>query len=135
MRSTPWGALPQGPRRRPQIRRRRPAVRAGGTERLSAGEVEYAILLFNGDGVPANEVKAAQISAAPPPRATPSPRTASPACSSTGRGVPANKIEAAAWHILAAAQGLADPWLDDALKDLTTDDRARAERVVGRASA
>ena len=48
-----------------------------------------------------------------------------------GRGVPANKIDAAAWHILAAAQGLADPWLDNALKELTAEERKRAEKLVG----
>jgi TPR repeat protein len=47
-----------------------------------------------------------------------------------GRGVPANKVDAAAWHILAAAQGLADPWLDDALKDLSAADRKSAEKLA-----
>jgi len=44
--------------------------------------------------------------------------------------VPQNKVDAAAWHILAAAQGLSDPWLDDALKGLSKDDRTRAERLA-----
>jgi hypothetical protein len=41
-----------------------------------------------------------------------------------------NKVEAGAWHLMAAAQGLADTWLDDALKDLSADERARAERLA-----
>jgi len=47
-----------------------------------------------------------------------------------GRGVPQNKVDAAAWHLLAAAQGLSDSWLDNALKDLTADERTRAERLA-----
>ena len=38
----------------------RPPVRARGRNGSSVGEVEYAILLFNGDGVPANEAQAAR---------------------------------------------------------------------------
>ena len=49
--------------------------------------------------------------------------------------MPANKIDAAAWHILAAAQGLTDPWLDDAFKDLTADERNRAEKLAAERSA
>ena len=77
----PRRALSQGPGRRPRMRGSRPPVRARrAATAVSVGEVEYAILLFNGDGVPANEIAGrAAISAAPPPRATPSPRTASPA--------------------------------------------------------
>jgi TPR repeat protein len=48
----------------------------------------------------------------------------------TGRGLPQSLVEAASWHLLAAAQGLADPWLDQALRNLSTEDRARAERLA-----
>jgi len=44
--------------------------------------------------------------------------------------VPANRVDAAAWHILAAAQGLSDPWLDNAFKDLNADERTRAEKLA-----
>ena len=47
-----------------------------------------------------------------------------------GRGVPQNLVEAAAWHLLAAAQGLTDGWLDQALRNLSAEDRARAERLA-----
>jgi TPR repeat protein len=52
-----------------------------------------------------------------------------------GRGVPQNRVEAASWHLLAAAQGLSDKWLDDALKDLSREERARAEKLAGDRSA
>jgi TPR repeat protein len=48
----------------------------------------------------------------------------------SGRGVPQNRVEAAAWHLAAAAQGLADPWLDGALRELSADERARSERLA-----
>ena len=60
--------------------RSRLAVRARGAERLSVGDVEYAILLFNGDGVPGTKARRRIISAAPPPRAMPSRKTVSRAC-------------------------------------------------------
>jgi len=95
-----------------------------------AGEVEFAILQFNGKGVPANEVLAARNfrKAAMKGNAIAQNRLAR--LYVMGRGLPANKIEAAAWHMMAAAQGLADPWLDDALKDMPTADRTRAEEIV-----
>jgi hypothetical protein len=34
----------------------------------------------------------------------------------------------------AASQGLSDTWLDDALKDLSPDERARAERLAAERS-
>ena len=100
-----------------------------------AGEVEYAILLFNGEGVPANEAEAARAfrRAAAKGNAIAQNRLArllrrrAAACRQ-------NKVEAAAWHLMAAAQGLADPWLDDALKDLSADERARAERLAAERS-
>jgi uncharacterized protein len=95
-----------------------------------AGEVEHAILLFNGDGVPADEKRAARgfRSAAAKGNAIAQNRLAR--LYAAGRGVPQNRVEAAAWHLMAAAQGLADAWLDNALKDLSPDERARAERLA-----
>jgi uncharacterized protein len=95
-----------------------------------AGEVEHAIMLFNGDGVPADERQAARRfrSAAAKGNAIAQNRLAR--LYAAGRGVPQNRVEAAAWHLMAAAQGLADAWLDNALKDLSPDERARAERLA-----
>jgi TPR repeat protein len=46
----------------------------------------------------------------------------------TGRGLPTDPVEGAAWHLLARAQGLADPLLDDFLNKLSKDDQAAAEK-------
>ena len=83
-----------------------------------AGEVEHAILLFNGDGVPANEPLAAKAFRRAALKGNAIAQNRLARLYVAGRGVPANRIEAAAWHLIAAAQGLTDPWLDDALKDL-----------------
>jgi uncharacterized protein len=95
-----------------------------------AGEVEYGILLFNGEGAPRNEALAARHfrHAAANGNAIAQNRLAR--LYATGRGVPKNRIEAAAWHIVAASQGLTDAWLDDALRDISSEDRARAERLA-----
>jgi uncharacterized protein len=95
-----------------------------------AGEVEYAILLFNGDGVPADESAAAKAFRRAAAKGNAIAQNRLARLYAVGRGVPQNKVEAAAWHLAAAAQGLADTWLDDALKDLSTDERARAERLA-----
>jgi hypothetical protein len=95
-----------------------------------AAEVEYAILLFNGEGVPANEAVAARHfrHAATLGNAIAQNRLAR--LYAVGRGVPQNLVEAAAWHLLAAQQGLTDAWLDQALRNLSAEDRARAERLA-----
>jgi TPR repeat protein len=95
-----------------------------------AGEVEYAIALFNGDGVPKNEPLAARYfrRAAAQGNAIAQNRLAR--LYATGRGVPRNLVEAAAWHLVASGQGLADTWLDATLRDLPAQDRSRAEQIA-----
>ncbi|TDR94646.1 tetratricopeptide repeat protein [Enterovirga rhinocerotis] len=99
-----------------------------------AGEVEYAIALFNGDGVPANEGLAARhfLHAAALGNAIARNRVAR--LFVIGRGVHKNLVEAAAWHILAKAQGLTDPWLDEQLAGLSKDDQKRAELIAAQRS-
>jgi hypothetical protein len=53
-------------------------------------------------------------------------------CYAAGRGVDADPVEAAKWHMLASEAGRADPKLDEMVKTLSDeqrdDARARAER-------
>jgi TPR repeat protein len=95
-----------------------------------AGQVEHAILQFNGEGLPANEALAAKEFRRAAARGNAIAQNRLARLYASGRGVPQNKVEAAAWHLAAAAQGLDDTWLDDALKDLSPDERARAERLA-----
>lgn len=95
-----------------------------------AGEVEYAILLFNGEGVPADEALAARTFRRAAWRGNAIAQNRLARLYVVGRGVPQNLVEAAAWHLVAAGQGLTDAWLDQALRNLSPDDRARAERLA-----
>ena len=100
-----------------------------------AGLVEHAILLFNGDGVPADEAQAAKLFRRAALRGNAVAQNRLARLYAAGRGVPQNRVEAAAWHLVAAAKGLTDTWLDDALKDLSPDERTRAERLARERSA
>jgi TPR repeat protein len=99
-----------------------------------AGEVEYAILLFNGDGVKADEAQGAKLFRRAASRGNAIAQNRLARLLIVGRGVQANKIDAAAWHLLAAAQGLSDSWLDNALKDLSPEDRAKAQKLAAERS-
>ncbi len=94
------------------------------------GEVEYAILVFNGEGVPANEELGAKHfrRAAYQGNAIAQNRLAR--IYAIGRGLPKDRVEAAAWHMSAASKGLADAWLDADLRDISLNERIRAERLV-----
>jgi TPR repeat protein len=96
----------------------------------TAGEVEYAILLFNGEGVQKNEVLAARYFRRAAGRGNAIAQNRLARLYVVGRGLPKNLVEAAAWHLTAANRGLTDAWLDQALRNLSVEDRARAERLA-----
>lgn len=100
----------------------------------NAAQVEYAILLFNGDGVPADETLAARYFRQAAHRGNAIAQNRVARLYAAGRGVPKNLVESAAWHLAASAQGLADGWLDQALRGLTPDERSRAERLAAERS-
>jgi TPR repeat protein len=95
-----------------------------------AGEVEYAIALFNGEGTTKNEPMAARFFRRAAARGNAIAQNRLARLYATGRGVPRNLIEAAAWHLVASGQGLSDDWLDTALRDLPAQDRTRAEQIA-----
>ncbi len=86
---------------------------------IIAGQVEYAIMLFNGVGVTRDEAGAAKLFTRPPPITTRSRRIASPISTLTGRGVPKDLVRAALWHSFAKAAGIADAELDKATAHLS----------------
>jgi TPR repeat protein len=45
----------------------------------------------------------------------------------TGQGAPMDKIEGLKWHIVAKTAGKGDPMLDDAMADLSPEDRTKVE--------
>jgi TPR repeat protein len=102
------------------------AARNGNT----AGEVEYAIALFNGEGTVKNEPMAARYFRRAAARGNAIAQNRLARLYATGRGVPRNLVEAAAWHLVASGQGLSDTWLDSTLRDLPAQDRTRAEQIA-----
>ncbi len=96
----------------------------------TAGEVEYAILLFNGDGVARDERLAARYFRRAAGRGNTIAQNRLARLYAVGRGVPKNLIEAAAWHLLASGRGLTDTWLDETLKGLSAEERAAAEKLA-----
>ncbi len=99
-----------------------------------AGEVEFAIVQFKGEGLPKNEAGAARHFRLAAARGNAIAQNRLARLHVLGRGVPKNLVEAAAWHLLATQQGLADPWLETALRDLSAADRALAERIAAQRS-
>ena len=95
-----------------------------------AGAVEFAIMQFNGEGVPRNEAAAARgfRLAAYGGNAIAQNRLAR--LYVNGRGVPRSLVEAAAWHLAATGQGLTDSWLDGVLRAMPAADRTRAELLA-----
>jgi TPR repeat protein len=99
-------------------------------ERNTAAQVEYAIMLFNGEGVDKDEAAAARMFTRAAVRGNAVAQNRLARLYAAGRGVPHNLVEAGKWHELAKRQGLGDPWLDNALKDLTPDERRRVDDAV-----
>lgn len=99
-----------------------------------AGAVEFAIVQFNGDGVAKDETGASKHFRLAAARGNAIAQNRLARLYATGRGVPKSLLEAAVWHLLAVGQGLDDPWLDTALRDLPAADRRRAEQLAAERS-
>ena len=95
-----------------------------------AGEVEFAIAQFNGDGLQKDERAAARHFRFAAARGNAIAQNRLARLYLTGRGVPRNLVEAAAWHLAAKSQGLPDATLEDGLRDLSAADRTRAEQLA-----
>ena len=92
--------------------------------------LEYGIAVFNGAGVAPDEARAATWLRRAAWHGDALARNRLALLYAAGRGVEADRVEAAAWHLLAASQGLEDERLDAALRDLTQEERARAEALA-----
>ena len=93
-------------------------------------QVELAIAIFNGDGVMKNEAAAAALfrKAALAGNAIAQNRYAR--LLSAGRGVPQDRTQAAAWHLLAKMRGLNDVYLDEVMSTLPPAERTKAETLA-----
>ncbi|WP_375461477.1 tetratricopeptide repeat protein [uncultured Enterovirga sp.] len=120
--------LPKDPRRAAALYLR--AARNGSL----AGGIEFAIVQFNGDGIAKDETEAARHFRRAAARGNAIAQNRLARLYATGRGVPKSLLETAVWHLLAVGQGLQDPWLDDVLRDLSTEERKRAEQLAAERS-
>jgi TPR repeat protein len=102
-------------------------------ERNVAAQVEYAIMLFNGEGVAKDEAAAAKMFTRAAVRGNAVAQNRLARLAAAGRGMPKNMVEAAKWYELSRRQGLTDAWLDNAMKELTPDERRRADEAVAQA--
>jgi len=108
------------------------AVMMGRAARIfyEPAEIEYAIMLFNGDGVGKDESTAAHIFQRVAARGNPIAQNRLARLYVSGRGVPTDLTEAAAWNMLAKHAGRDDPWLDSATANLAPEDREKALGLV-----
>lgn len=97
-----------------------------------AALVEYAIAVFKGAGTIKNEEEAARLFRRAADRGNAIAQNRLARLYAYGRGVPRDAARAAAWHSLATAQGLKDPWLEGFVETLKPEDRKAAQELTAR---
>ena len=95
-------------------------------------EVEYAIALYNGSGTPKNEAAGVALLRKAARQNSPIAQNRLARVLTSGLGATVDKVEALKWHIVAKTAGKGDPSLDEALADLSPEDRARAQEAARR---
>jgi len=99
------------------------AARSGHTD----SEVEYAIALFNGTGIAKNESAAGGYFLKAAQKNNPVAQNRLAWMYATGRGIKAEPVEAARWHLIAKAGGVDDQPLDELIRKMNPTDRAMGE--------
>lgn len=102
------------------------AAAAGHTD----AQVEYAVLLFRGHGVPPDQKLGAQLFRAAAEKGVVSAQTRLARCYANGAGVDKDLVLAAKWHLIAKAGGGEDEPLDKLVAKLTKADRTKAEKAA-----
>ena len=97
-----------------------------------AAQVEYAIRLFNGKGVDKDEAAAARWFERAANAGDPIAQNRLARILAVGAGQPADPVDAAKWHFLAEQAGKTDPWLDNFVDGLTSEQRQSAVAAAQR---
>jgi TPR repeat protein len=97
---------------------------------LLDAEVEYAIALFNGTGTTKDEPRATALFRKAAMRGSPIAQNRLARILAAGRGVTADPVEAAKWHLIAKAGGASDPSLDEFVQKQTPETRAAANKAA-----
>jgi TPR repeat protein len=93
-------------------------------------EVEYAIALYNGDGVTRNQEAAAALFHKAAMKNNPVAQNRLAHILSSGIGAPANPVEATKWHLISRAHGETDIMLDEFVSKLDAETRAAGEKAA-----
>ena len=102
------------------------AAVAGHTE----AQVEYAVLLFRGHGVPPDQKHGAQLFRAAAEKGVPIAQNRLARCYANGAGVEKNLVEAAKWYLISKTAGGADDNLDKLVAKLSKADLVKAEKAA-----
>jgi uncharacterized protein len=102
------------------------AAAAGHTD----AQVEYAVLLFRGHGVPPDQKLGAQLFRAAAEKGVVIAQTRLARCYANGAGVDKDLVQAAKWHLIAKAAGGEDEALDKLVAKLSKADRTKAEKAA-----
>ena len=94
--------------------------------------IEFAIMQFNGVGVPKDEAAAAKLFIKAAGHNNPVAQDRAARLYVAGRGVPKNIVEGMKWHLLAKSAGLKDDWLDGEEAKMTNEDRIAVDQAIRR---
>jgi hypothetical protein len=97
---------------------------------LPEAQLEYGVMLFQGRGVQPDPKRGAELFRAAAERGLPVAQNRLARCYLHGAGVEMNVVEAAKWHLIASAGGVADEALDKVVAKLSRADRARAQKAA-----
>jgi TPR repeat protein len=89
------------------------------------------VMLFQGRGVPPDPKEGARLFRSAAERGLSVAQNRLARCYAHGAGVEMNVVEAAKWHLIAKAAGVADESLDKIVAKLSKADRVRAEKAAG----
>lgn len=92
--------------------------------------VEFAIMHFNGEGTEKSEPAAAETFLRAARRGSPIAQNRLARILMAGRGMPADPVEAAKWHMIAKAAGAGDPELDVFVSKQTPQIREAADKAA-----
>ncbi len=99
-------------------------------ERYPEAELEYALILFKGQGTPPDPKRAGALLKAAAIKGLPVAQNRLARAYAAGLGVQKNPVEAAKWHLIAKAGGIDDARLDEVVEKLSAGDRLQAERAA-----
>jgi hypothetical protein len=97
---------------------------------VTEAKVEYAIALYNGDGVAKNQQGAVALFHQAALKNNPVAQNRLAHILASGQGAPADPVAAVKWHLISKARGETDLVLDDFVSKLDADKREAGEKAA-----